>query len=36
MKPVSKIILGVTVIAGLIGGGIWYTNQRAAQAPEQR
>ena len=36
MKPVSKIILGVTVIAGLIGGGIWYGNQRAGQAPEQR
>jgi HlyD family secretion protein len=36
MKPVSKIILGVTVIAGLIGGGVWYANQRAGQAPEQR
>ena len=36
MKPVSKIILGVTVIAGLIGGGIWFSNQRAGQAPEQR
>ena len=36
MKPLSKIILGVTVIAGLIGGGVWYANQRAGQAPEQR
>jgi len=36
MKRIGKILLGVTVIAGLIGGGIWYTKQRAAQNPEQR
>lgn len=36
MKRIGKILLGVSVIAGLIGGGIWYTKQRAAQNPEQR
>lgn len=36
MKRIGKILLGVTVIAGLIGGGIWYAKQRAAQNPEQR
>ena len=36
MKRIGKILLGVTVIAGLIGGGIWYNKQRAAQNPEQR
>ena len=36
MKSVSKIIIGIGVIVGLIGGGIWYTKQRAGQAPEQR
>jgi HlyD family secretion protein len=36
MKPIGKIILGLTVIAGLIGGGLWYANQRAGQAPELR
>ena len=36
MKPVGKLILGVTLIAGLIGGGLWYANQRAGQAPELR
>jgi len=36
MKRIGKILLGVSVIAGLIGGGIWYAKQRAAQNPEQR
>jgi HlyD family secretion protein len=36
MKKIGKILLGVTVVAGLIGGGIWYSKQRAAQNPEQR
>ena len=36
MKRIGKILLGVTVIAGLIGGGVWYSKQRAAQNPEQR
>ena len=36
MKRIGKIIVGVTVIAGLIGGGLWYSKQRAAQNPEQR
>ena len=36
MKRIGKILLGVTVIVGLIGGGIWYSQQRAAQNPEQR
>ena len=35
MKRIGKILLGVTVVAGLIGGGIWYSKQRAAQNPEQ-
>nr|MBL8411112.1 efflux RND transporter periplasmic adaptor subunit [Dechloromonas sp.] len=36
MKRISKILIGVAVAAGLIGGGIWYANQRAAQDPEKR
>lgn len=36
MKRIGKIVIGVTLIAGLIGGGVWYTKQRAAQNPEQR
>jgi hypothetical protein len=36
MKRIGKILLGVTVVAGLIGGGVWYSKQRAAQNPEQR
>lgn len=36
MKRIGKIVIGVAVIAGLIGGGVWYTKQRAAQNPEQR
>jgi len=36
MKRFGKILIGVTVIAGLIGGGVWYFNQRAAQNPETR
>ena len=36
MKRIGKIVIGVTVIAGLIWGGVWYTKQRAAQSPEQR
>lgn len=36
MKRIGKILIGVTVIAGLVGGGIWYAKQRAAQNPETR
>jgi len=36
MKRIGKILIGVTVIAGLIGGGVWYARQRASQNPEQR
>jgi len=36
MKRISKILIGVAVAAGLVGGGIWYANQRAAQDPEKR
>jgi HlyD family secretion protein len=36
MKQIGKILLGVTVIASLIGGGVWYSKQRAAQNPETR
>ncbi len=35
MKRIGKILLGVTVAAGLAGGGIWYAKQRAANDPEQ-
>ena len=36
MKKIGKIVIGVAVIGGLIGGGVWYASQRAAQNPEQR
>jgi HlyD family secretion protein len=36
MKRIGKLILLVAVAGGLIGGGIWYARQRAAQDPEQR
>jgi HlyD family secretion protein len=36
MKSIGKILIGVTVVAGLIGGGVWYAKQRAAQDPEKR
>jgi len=36
MKRISKILIGGALAAGLIGGGIWYVNQRAAQDPEKR
>jgi HlyD family secretion protein len=36
MKRIGKILLGVTVAAGVAGGGIWYAKQRAANDPEQR
>jgi HlyD family secretion protein len=36
MKQLGKIVIGATVIAGLIGGGVWYSKQRAAQNPETR
>ncbi|AXS80429.1 efflux RND transporter periplasmic adaptor subunit [Dechloromonas sp. HYN0024] len=36
MKSISKILIGVAVVAGLIGGGIWYAKQREAQNPEKR
>lgn len=36
MKRISKIIVGVVVAGGLIGGGVWYAKQRAAQNPETR
>ena len=36
MKRISKILIGMIVAAGLIGGGVWYFKQRAAQNPEQR
>ena len=36
MKRIGKIVIGVGLIAGLIGGGVWYSKQRAAQNPEQR
>ena len=36
MKRTGKILVGTTVIAALIGGGLWYSKQREAQNPEQR
>ncbi len=36
MKRISKILIGSALAAGLVGGGIWYANQRAAQDPEKR
>lgn len=36
MKRIGKILIGVTLAAGLVGGGIWYAKQRAAQNPETR
>jgi len=36
MKPIGKIVIGIAVAAGLIGSGVWYAKQRAANDPEQR
>lgn len=36
MKSIGKILIGATIVACLVGGGIWFAKQRAAQAPEQR
>jgi HlyD family secretion protein len=36
MKRIGKILIGVTLTAALIGGGVWYAKQRAALNPEQR
>ncbi|NTV71840.1 MAG: efflux RND transporter periplasmic adaptor subunit [Azonexaceae bacterium] len=36
MKHIGKILIGVTVAASLIGGGVWYSKQREAQNPQTR
>ena len=36
MKRIGKILLGATLATALVGGGIWYAKQRAANDPEQR
>ena len=36
MKRISKTLIGATLAAALIGGGVWYAKQRAAMNPEQR
>lgn len=36
MKRIGRILLGATLVASLIGGGIWYAKQRAANDPERR
>lgn len=36
MKSIGRILIGATIVACLVGGGIWFAKQRAAQAPEQR
>ncbi|MBS1129126.1 MAG: Secretion protein HlyD [Proteobacteria bacterium] len=36
MKHIGKILIGGAVAVALAGGGIWYSQQRSAQNPEQR
>ena len=36
MKRIGKILLGATLATALVGGGIWYAKQRAANDPELR
>ena len=36
MKRIGKTLIGATLAAALIGGGVWYAKQRAAMNPEQR
>ena len=36
MKRSGKILLGGVVVAGLIGGAVWFVQQQAAQDPEKR
>ncbi len=36
MKHIGKIVIGVAVLAGLVGGGVWYVRQQAAQDPAVR
>ena len=36
MKHIGKIVIGVAVVASLVGGGVWYVRQQAAQDPEVR
>jgi HlyD family secretion protein len=36
MKRIGKILIGATLAAALIGGGVWYAKQRSAMNPEQR
>ena len=36
MKRIGKIVIGISLAVGLIGGGVWYAQQRAAQNPETR
>ena len=28
MKRIGKIVIGIALAAGLIGGGVWYAKQR--------
>lgn len=36
MKHIGKILIGGAVAVAVAGGGIWYSQQRSAQNPEQR
>ena len=36
MKRIGKILIGLSVAAGLIGGGVWVAKQREAKKPEVR
>jgi len=36
MKRIGKILIGTTLAATLIVGGVWYAKQRSAMNPEQR
>jgi HlyD family secretion protein len=36
MKKIGKILIGGALLGALIGAGVWYASQRAAQNPAQR
>jgi HlyD family secretion protein len=36
MKRIVKIVIGVAAVAAVVGGGVWYARDRAANDPEQR
>jgi HlyD family secretion protein len=36
MKAIGKILIGLVLVAGLVGGGVWYFKQQSAKDPERR